>query len=294
MRLFAFFLATSLSLASSVVVAQSDYLKDDQIQVLHNKTDRAPMHISPVKPGTSRTVIRRACRASETEIQERKLLYLYPRSSVTSTDDILATMNKAVSAINLTINNSRSGPYRAKLVAVEPVDYVPGATLFNDLTWMFNATEVAVLDKKYGPNLTIGLWVEGPVTDAAIGIAAGGFGSSLPPYHVIRLLGDPTQTAVHEWGHGMGMNHQEQDPQTGPGAVPAFSYGWFDPGDGVHTGRRDVMAIWRADLCPRNCPYAFVFSNPDLDFGVPGKTENYRMVGIAFQSLGSTPACVVR
>jgi hypothetical protein len=290
MRFVTSFLFALFMLASSVVVAQSDYLRDDQVVILqdHHALRMPLLRVAVAPPLTE-------CGWGMQLVQERELVYLITKYSPTAPNKMLPVLNQASAAINITTVNSRSGAYRSRLVAVETVVYTPSATLFGDITWMYNDPQVAAIRARY-PNATIGLWVESDSSaDGLGGMAAGGYGSTIPPYHVIRFNGgDPFAiiAAVHEWGHNVGMHHQEDDPITGPDQKPSFSYGWVYPGDSKTPGRRDIMSTWLPNMCPLACPTEFLFSNSSLGFGIPGETENYRMVGLAYQAMGSTPICV--
>lgn len=275
---------------SHETVAQNDYVSDDQIVIIRpeHRAPRAALKTSLAPPLSE-------CGWGMELVQERELVYLTVKSSPTPLDKMLPFLNQAASAINTTINVSRSGAYRSRLAEVVTVDHTPSATLFGDITWMYNDPQVAAVLARH-PFATIGLWVESDgSTDGLIGMAAGGYGSSIPGYHVVRYNGGQPSSlmaAVHEWGHNVGMHHQVNDPATGPDQKPSFSYGWVYPGDSKTRGRRDVMSTWLSNMCPLDCPIQFVFSNPEIGFGVPGENENYQMVGIAYQSMGSTPVCV--
>lgn len=195
---------------------------------------------------------------------------------------IEAVIFDAMARAQLAMDNSE-GLVEFRLVHTAPVDYVETGDALVDLqrlTWTENEwagylDEVHVWRDEHRADL-VALFVEGVDYGGIAWIPATAGGDARIGFSISSAsqAGGPYFTHAHEMGHNMGLAHDMENSEGGPGVFD-YSYGWrWEGTDGRNY--RSIMAYAPGTRAPH-------FSNPDIEYvgvptGVAEEADNARTI----------------
>lgn len=197
------------------------------------------------------------------------------RAAAGSHAAIIGAIETAVDQSNLSMNNSNID-VEYRLVYRGEIDYVEMADMLLDLNLISEfIDEIQCIRDHYGADLVTLVTEDGqfgglawilcgpnPVNNAWDGIG----------FSVVDRLGLPVYTLVHEWGHNLGCDH-DNDNLSGCRAYDySRGYRFFQNAQ----QRRTIMAYWPGSQVAH-------FSNPGVDFfgvatGVTNQFDNARTI----------------
>lgn len=178
-----------------------------------------------------------------------------------SASNIEALAQQSVDQMSLSLSNSEVNA-DVTLVYTGQVSYSETGDSYSDLDWVTNNSGVASLRNEYGADL-VGFLVENPGNVCGLGWYMGNPSKNFASrgFQVTRRNCLGGWTVAHEFGHNMGLQHDEANAGGTPGSNQ-YNYGHL-LSNNYHT----IMAY--GSSC-NWCPVINNFSNPDIDYdGVP-------------------------
>lgn len=186
------------------------------------------------------------------------------KSGAGSESNIKALAQQSVDQMNLSLSNSQVDA-NVTLVYTGEVAYSETGSGHKDLDWVTNNSGVASLRNQYGADL-VGFLVENPGNLCGLGwyMANPSTNFASRGFQVTRRNCMGGWTVAHEFGHNMGLQHDEANAGGRPGPNQ-YNYGHI-LSNNYHT----IMAY--GSSC-NWCPVVNNFSNPDIAYrGVPTGT----------------------